>query len=300
MFGMEAGVAKAVTPDAQLDIPIPDERPDWRSSSDARECFSTISSDSGAVVGTITFEDNPDGPVGLTLAQCMSLRTAIGGEIARLDQWSSDQGWRHTWPLLHVVVADRFRISKSLVPAWNGLGGRMELPTWRVAGGKAAILHELVHVLFPNANRFMAEGLAIYLQAKIGGNPAFPNFGRPLHDVARDVLQELKLLSSECERVDEGLLTQLDAIATPEPLTLRIGAHVFGEEPRGQGRIYPLVGSFAQYLIEAYSLTQFHTLFDQTPLVPLSQNAGLADRWTHVYGRSLADLESDWKVMSLR
>ena len=124
----------------------------------------------------------------------------------------------------------------------------MELPTWRVATGKSAILHELVHVLFPNANRFMAEGLAIYLQAKIGGNSAFPNFGRPLHHVARDALQELKLLSSECERVDEGLLTQLDAIATPGPLTLRIGSHVFGEEPRGQGRIYPLVGSFAQYL----------------------------------------------------
>ncbi len=41
----------------------------------------------------------------------------------------------------------------------------MEFPAWRVNAGKAAILHELAHVFFPNGNRFLAEGLAVYLQA---------------------------------------------------------------------------------------------------------------------------------------
>ena len=65
----------------------------------------------------------------------------------------------------------------------------MEFPAWRVEARKAAIAHELVHVFYPNANRFLAEGFAVYLQDEIGGNPAFPNFGRPLHAL---VLERLR------------------------------------------------------------------------------------------------------------
>jgi type IV pilus assembly protein PilA len=32
----------------------------------------------------------------------------------------------------------------------------------------------------PSSNRFLAEGLAVYLHHKLAGNGAFPNFGRPL------------------------------------------------------------------------------------------------------------------------
>jgi hypothetical protein len=203
---------------------------------------------------------------------------------------------------LDVIVADRYRISKSLVPAWNGNAGRMELPAWRVAARKAAIMHELVHLVFPNANRFLAEGLAIYLQAEIGGNPAFPNFGRPLHVVAREVLQELvpEFASGQPDRLDAVRLAELDAIATPEPLTLRIGARVLGEEPRGQARIYPLAGSFTQHLVESHGLERFRALYSQTSLVPLVQNAGPADRWLGIYGLSLTDLERGWKSMIAR
>jgi hypothetical protein len=200
---------------------------------------------------------------------------------------------------LDVIVADRYRISKSLVPAWNGNAGRMELPAWRVVTGKAAIMHELVHVLFPNGNRFLAEGLAIYLQAEIGGNPAFPNFGRPLHAVAREVLQEL---APECEArpsatLDAICLAQLDAIATPAPLTLQVRSNFCGEEPRGQGRIYPLAGSFTQHLVATHGLEPFRSIYFQTPLVPQKQSRGQADRWLRVYGCSLADLEREWKSM---
>jgi hypothetical protein len=33
----------------------------------------------------------------------------------------------------------------------------MEFPAWRVMAGEAAIMHELVHVYFPNGNRLLAE-----------------------------------------------------------------------------------------------------------------------------------------------
>ena len=61
------------------------------------------------------------------------------------------------------------------IPAgWNSRSGEL-FPATRL------IAHELAHVLFPNGNRFLAEGLAVYLQAAIGGKPEFPNFGRSLH-----------------------------------------------------------------------------------------------------------------------
>jgi hypothetical protein len=248
-------------------------------------------------LGTITFENDGPDSRGLSSEERFALREDICREKANLERWANDHGWQHTWPQLHVVVADRYRISKSLVPAWNGRNGRMELPASRVANRKAAVMHELVHLLFPNANRFLAEGLAVYLQAEIGSNPAFPNFGRPLHVVTREILQQLV---SEFEAAHPGsfdppCLTELDVIATPAPLALHLGSNFYGEEPRGQGRIYPLVGSFTQFLVATRGLELFHSIYSQTPLVAHRQSAGPAERWLSVYGCSLADLEQEWK-----
>jgi hypothetical protein len=217
----------------------------------------------------------------------------FGNEVARLEQWAQD----HDWPLapvskLHVIVSDRYRISKSLVPAWSGRPGHMEFPTWRVEARKAAIAHELVHVFYPNANRFLAEGFAVYLQDKIGGNPAFPNFGRPLHAL---VLERLRGTLGEC--LDSLQLAALDAIGTPSPLTLRLGNVCFGEEPKGQGFIYPIAGSFVQHLIESRGLASFRALYARTPLEPLHQDAGKVSRWAEVYNAPLATLEFEWKSM---
>jgi hypothetical protein len=221
-------------------------------------------------------------------------------ELARLEAWAADVGWpADRVPELHVVVSDRFKISKSLVPVWSGRAGHMEFPVWRVKTGKAAIMHELVHVFFPNGNRFLAEGLAIYLQAAIGGNPAFPNFGRPLHGVAQECLADMP--RETANTADPGLehihLAELDAIATPGPLTLRVGREVYGEDKRGQAFIYPLAGSFVQFLVETRGLETFRALYMQTPLVPLSQNAGAPQRWSSAYAVGLAELESEWKSM---
>ena len=218
-------------------------------------------------------------------------KTDFRNELARLEQWAQD----HRWPLavglkLHVIVSDRYRISKSLVPAWSGRPGHMEFPVWRVEARKAAIAHELVHVFYPNANRFLAEGFAVHLQDKIGGNPAFPNFGRPLHAL---VLERLRGTLGEC--FDSLQLAALDAIGTPSPLTLRLGDVCFGEEPKGQGFIYPIAGSFVQHLIESRGLASFRALYEQTPLEPLHQDAGKVSRWAEIYGAPLATFESEWK-----
>jgi hypothetical protein len=130
------------------------------------------------------FECARDGAGALTEAKQAEFKDDVCQEITRLQKWAVDVDWIEL-PVtrLTIVVSDRYRISKSLVPAWSGRPGYMEFPTWRVASRRAAIMHELVHVFYPNGNRFLAEGLAVHLRGSIGGNPAFPNFGEPLHGV---------------------------------------------------------------------------------------------------------------------
>jgi hypothetical protein len=222
------------------------------------------------------------------------------GELASVKAWSVEVDWLGDIPAaLQIFVSTDYRISKSLVPAWYGHRGHMEFPAWRVIAGQAAIAHELVHVYFPNGNRLLAEGLAIYLQAKIGGHRAFPNFGRPLHELVREVLREM-VPEFSCR--DPGSLAKinladLDKIATPGPLLLRVGPDFYDEHAYGQARIYPIAGSFVQFLIEAHGLDKFRTLYMRTPLAPLECNAGSPDRWLDVYGLSLAELEAEWKSL---
>jgi hypothetical protein len=255
--------------------------------------------------GSIVFESTGQGRADLwpTPARQDEFKVDLSQELARLDGWALERQWLPLpVPKLHVFVSDRYKISRSLVPAWSGHPGHMEFPAWRVSARKAAIAHELVHVFFPNGNRFLAEGLAVYLQAEIGGNPAFPNFGRPLHELMRELLREMvpEFSRGDPESLRRVDLGELDRIATPGPLVLRVGSELYGEEPRGQACIYPIAGSFVQFLIETRGLEKFREIYLQTPLVPMVQDAGLPDRWKNVYDMSLASLECEWKTFIAR
>jgi hypothetical protein len=248
------------------------------------------------------FEYVDDGAGALTEAKRIEFKNDVCREIIRLQKWATDLDW-FAFPVseFKIVVSNRYRISKSLVPAWSGRPGYMEFPTWRVASRKAAIMHELGHVFFPNGNRFLAEGLAIHLQASIGGNPAFPNFGKSLHGTVLDRFLEMTCAASSASPFGLGQihLAELDCIATPSPLTLRVGAEVHCEDQRGQAFVYPIAGSFVEFLIEARGIETFRALYAQTPLVPLARNVGESDRWISVYGITLTHLENEWKSMIL-
>jgi hypothetical protein len=253
----------------------------------------------GRPLGTIEFEAPQQGEQ-LSSERQNEFKSDLCHEVQRLLQWAAERDFSAPQLReLHVVVSDRYKISKALVPAWSGQSGRMEFPTRRVIARKAAIMHELVHVFFPNGNRLLAEGLAVYLQAEIGSNSAFPNFGRQLHDCAHERLRDmlLGLPWSNATDLEPLHVAELDEIATPGPLTLKVGSDLYSEEPRGQSHIYPIAGSFIQFLIELRGIDSFRKLYDRTPLVPLQQNAGPPDRWIDVYEVSLADLESEWKSL---
>jgi hypothetical protein len=236
----------------------------------------------------------------LTESHQIEFKVDFFKELERLETWAGEHRWNPLpVPELHVTVSRRFRISRALNPAWSGLHGHMEFPVLRVAARKAAITHELTHVFFPNANRFLAEGLAVYVQAEIGGNPAFPNFGQPIHDMARQRVKDMipRFAGDELDCLGELRLAALDEIATPDPLVLQVGNTFHGENAPGQANIYAITGSFTQFLFETFGLDKFKSIYDKTPFVPLVQNAGSADRWNDTYGFPLADLEQDWKRM---
>ena len=255
----------------------------------------------GALHAEISFHfaaDEADGQP-LPPGKQEEFRADVRRDLAQLENWAVGHRWLPLQlPPLQIVVSRKYRISRSLVPAWEGRVGSMEFPAWRVAARRSAIAHELVHVAFPNGNRFLAEGLAIYLQAEIGGNPAFPNFGRALHDAAIECMLAMKPAragESRATDFDWIELADLDKIATPNPLALTIGDTAYGEEPRGQAHVYPIAGSFAQYLIEEYGTEKFRDLYRLTPLVPRESHAGSPDRWTGAYELSLAELAGRWK-----
>jgi hypothetical protein len=194
-----------------------------------------------------------------------------------------------------VLVSDAYKISRALVPAWERRSGVLEFPSWRVVSRKAAILHELAHVYLPNGNRFLAEGLATYLQALLGGNPAFPNFGRSLHGLARDSL--LEIVSGKTDALASVQLAELDATPTPNPLALAAARRRYERQADIQAAIYAIVGSFVEFLIESQGLERFQKLYRTTPLIPGRLGAGAVERWFEIYGRTLADLEAEWKSL---
>lgn len=249
---------------------------------------------------TIRFDFAGASEQNLSWRERASFRADFRRELASLQTWLArwqDPPVTLPIPELHVLVSDGYKISRALVPAWERRSGVLEFPSWRVVSGKAAILHELTHVYLPNGNRFLAEGLATYLQARLGGNPAFPNFGRPLHGLARDAL--LEIVSGKAEALASTHLAELDATPTPNPLTLAAARQRYERQADIQAAIYAIVGSFVEFLIESQGLERFQKLYRATPLIPGRLEAGAAGRWPEIYGRTLADLEAEWKSLIL-
>jgi len=137
----------------------------------------------------------------------------------------------------------------------------MEMPLRRVRDNTGALLHEIVHIYAPNNNRFLAEGLAVYLHTKLGGNPAFPNFGEDLNGLAVRSLSGAKSLES------------LNGVRTPRPL-----GSVMDEETA-----YVLAGSFVGFLLEGYGLPLFRNLYE-------------TENYEKVYRKSLDALEREWRL----
>ena len=192
----------------------------------------------------------------LTISEAEEYCRYAFGERKKVEEF-----WGATWKEpIRINVSSTYRISRALVPGHLGNRGFIEMPLRRVRDNTSALLHEIVHIYAPNNNRFLAEGLAVYLHTRLAGNPAFPNFGEDLRRLAARRLSGVKSLEA------------LNRVRTPRPL-----GTVVDEETA-----YAFAGSFVRFLIERYGLAMFRSLYE-------SENYG------KVYGKSIDALEKEWR-----
>jgi hypothetical protein len=160
-------------------------------------------------------------------------------------------------------------LSMALIPAWRGDRGQMIFGAKRVNAGEAATVHEMIHVYAPNANRFLAEGLAVYGHDLLAGPPAYPNFGKSLDEIAG-------------RSASRDLAIALERTPTPNPL----------ESVSNEGEA--IAGSFVKFLIERHGMDKFRALYALTPLAPKQRDAGEPARWQQVYGNGFEAIVDDW------
>lgn len=173
-----------------------------------------------------------------------------------------------------VTVEDSRGPSMALVPAWRGNHGTLLFRTGRTLNGRSPIVHELTHVFAPNANRFLAEGLAVYAEEHLSDRIAYPTFGKDIHDAAKEFAATTDL-------------QDLEAIVTPR------GLQINGRIELREG--YTVAGSFVRFLIDTEGLEKFRALYAKTPMVPGVRIESKPERWQATYGVSFGILTERWR-----
>ena len=187
-------------------------------------------------------------------------------KYAARERKKVEKYWGPTWrDPIRIQVSSQYATANTMV----GIGGRMgriDMPLDRVRDRTGALLHEITHNYAPNTNRFLYEGLGVYLQDKIGEARGFPTFGRPLDAAAAEAARSV------------GSLDELDAVRFPRPL-----ASVMADRPA-----YLLAGSFVKYLLDRKGgLDTFRALY-------------ASGDYQATYGAPFSALERDWRAHLLR
>jgi len=215
----------------------------------------------------------------------------------------------------HVFISEVYPKSRALVPAWLGQRGWMEFPAHRVVAGEAGITHEIAHVLFPNGNRLLAEGLAVYLQDKLCPRvPVYPNFGDRLETLVADFLRT-NFKGNAHPALWSIDLEGLERISTPDKFRLRLGREPligarpgYPDPPAEEVKvIYAIAGSLVEFLLDnligddLFTVENFGALYKSTPLRPLERDSGDPERWRSFYradgkSYSFADIALLWKT----
>ncbi|WP_262693237.1 hypothetical protein [Kordiimonas aquimaris] len=133
-----------------------------------------------------------------------------------------------------------------------------------------AVTHELTHIFAKSAyrdnkdimfgGRFFDDGLAVFIQHKLGLRPSYPNFGEGLHITVAKLMKERDLVPlADAEYVRN----------TTKDNTLRRLA-------------YLQEGSFTEFLIETYGLNQYLKVY-------------FGDNPKKIMGYDMVALEQQWK-----
>lgn len=179
-----------------------------------------------------------------------------------------------------VDIGTRHRVSRALIHVWAGNRGFVEFPTRNIKRQNAAIVHEVTHIIAPNYNRFLAEGLAVYMQERFQKNNSPPILGRDLHqDTAQQDAIPLDDLIRETK--DAFYYWSKAMSTTPE-----------------NRNAYFHAGSLVKFLME----NEYFGIDEKTRLEKFKSLYGLADEGRHgakifenVYGMEMKELENMWR-----
>lgn len=154
------------------------------------------------------------------------------------------------------------RTTTILIPS-NRIRGDVSGPGNRRGPG---IAHEVTHIIAGWSDRypFLGEGLAVHVHNRFGIRPAYPNQGENIHKTTAALAKEY------------GSIIPLADAETVRQTSIR---------ERGRRLAYAQEGSFATYLIDTYGLEKFKTVYTRSMT------------FDYVYGRSLAGIEADWKLI---
>jgi hypothetical protein len=183
-------------------------------------------------------------------------------KYATRERQKVEKFWGPTWrDPIRIQVSSQYAAANTLVQN-GGKPGRIDMPLDRVRDRTGALLHEITHNYAFSENRFLYEGLGVYLQAELGEIRSFPTRGRPLDVAAAEVARTV------------GSLEELNAVRFPRPL-----ASVMPDVPA-----YLLAGSFVKYLIDRKGgLEKFRVLY-------------ASGDYQATYGVSFNALERDWRA----
>jgi hypothetical protein len=169
---------------------------------------------------------------------------------------------------IYIYISNKYDMPRTtkdnelLIPA-NRVRGDAGGPP-EIAGRGPAIVHELTHVITPSQgkpNRYLDEGLAVFMQEKFGVDKSYPNMGEDVHQVT------LKLIKTVGQTVS---IYKLE-----ETRNSSLGGDL-------RHLAYLQEGSFVRYLIEKYGLQDFMAMYE-------------GKSYEKVYEKSLDDLEKEWK-----
>lgn len=134
--------------------------------------------------------------------------------------------------------------------------------------GRGDFVHELTHVLTGYNSAFLAEGLAVRMEQRLGWGVAFATSGRPL-----SAHVSAALCSGDLPAIAD--LLRRKSLWDP--------GDVYASRLR-----YAVAGSFTGYLIDTYGLPAWLALYG---------NANVQMDFEGMYGRSLAALEQEWRAV---
>jgi hypothetical protein len=182
--------------------------------------------------------------------------------------------------------------SEALLFVWDGHRGHIYFPPHRVKERNAAILHEIAHVHAPNAVRFLAEGFPAYLEEKMGNINAYPTGGSRIECAIAET-KDTALAAVKLEMFDRVPTKRTVFLGDNMGLETAFPATEQGTNKR-RTYSYLISASFVKFLIHSRGQDKFKALYDLTPLIPMETRQADPGRYQTIYGKSLADLQTEW------